>query len=97
MRQSAPFCLVVGWVEDDVTDEQLAQYLGIPESIAHIVCRDMDVVRRRTYGRMAQLETEIELWRQGLGPKPKGVLVDAARTPARAKGMVQRLKSRWRK
>ena len=78
-----------------MTDEQLAKYLGIegdtrwPKVIASLTAS-----RRAVYEKMATLETEIELWQSGLGPKPKGVLIDTARTPGRAKGMLQRIKGR---
>ena len=78
-----------------MTDRQLAVYLGIidhpkwPEVVASLT-----KAKRAVYERMATLETEIDLWQQGLGPKPKGVLIDASRTPAHAKGRVQRLKKR---
>lgn len=81
-----------------MTDDQLAQYLGIADQPGWR--RAIDTIpasRRLVYERMATLETEIELWQKGLGPKPKGVLVDAARTPARAKGMLQRIVDRHRR
>lgn len=78
-----------------MTDRQLAVYLGIidspkwPEIVA-----GLGESKRAVYERMAVLETEIELWQQGLGPRPRGVLIDASRTPGQAKGRVQRLKKR---
>ena len=78
-----------------MTDRQLAIYLGIanspkwPEVIAALTKST-----RGIYERMARLETEIDLWREGLGPRPTGVLIDASRTPGHAKGRVQRLKKR---
>ena len=78
-----------------MTDRQLAVYLGIintptwPEVIAALT-----KAKRGIYERLAALENEIELWQQGLGPRPKGVLIDASRTPAHAQGRVQRLKNR---
>lgn len=78
-----------------MTDRQLAVFLGIidtpnwPQAIAAII-----PTRRAAYERMAKLETEIELWQSGLGPKPAGVLVDGARTPAKAKAALRRLKKR---
>jgi hypothetical protein len=78
-----------------MTDEQLAQYLGIaddprwPGVIANITQS-----QRQTYERMATLEIEIDLWHKGLGPKPRGVLIDMAKTPRRAKKLTQRLRKR---
>lgn len=79
-----------------MTDEQLAQYLNIKdwpnwqEAIAAI-----PATRRAVFERMATLETEIDLWQKGLGPKPTGVLIDSARTPALAKGRLHRLRNRY--
>jgi hypothetical protein len=79
-----------------MTDEQLAQYLNIrdwpnwQEAVTAI-----PAVRRATFERMATLETEIDLWSKGLGPKPTGVLVDSARTPSLAKGRLQRLRNKY--
>lgn len=78
-----------------MTDRQLAVYLGIinhpswPQVVAGLTASKRDV-----YERMANLETEIQLWQEGLGPKPSGVLIDGAKTPAQAKGRVQRLRKR---
>jgi hypothetical protein len=79
-----------------MTDRQLAVYLNIlhwpnwEEAI-----KAFSAQRRATFDRMADLEKEIDLWAQGLGPKPKGVLVDSARTPSLAKGRVQRLRKKY--
>jgi len=78
-----------------MTDRQLAVYLGIidhpkwPEVVASLTAN-----QRAVYERMSTLETEIQLWQEGLGPKPSGVLIDGARTPAQARGRVQRLRKR---
>lgn len=79
-----------------MTDEQLAQYLNIQdwpnwqEAITAI-----SPERRASFERMAQLEIEIDLWSKGLGPKPKGVLINGARTPGMAKGRMQRLRKHF--
>ena len=31
--------------------------------------------KRALYNKMASLETEVELWQAGLGPKPEGVII----------------------
>lgn len=78
-----------------MTDRQLAVYLGIidspkwPEVVASLTAN-----QRAVYERMSRLETEIQLWQEGLGPKPSGVLIDGARTPAQARGRVERLRKR---
>lgn len=81
-----------------MTDEQLAQYLGISDSPKWpAVVRGLHPGVRATYERMAQLEVEIGLWQQGLGPKPSGVLLTSARTPANAKKRVIDLRERIKK
>ena len=78
-----------------MTDEQLAQYLGIADSPKWLAAiNSIPPAIRKTYERMAQLETEINLWQQGLGPKPSGVLIDGARTPANVKKRVIDLRKR---
>jgi len=80
-----------------MTDRQLAVYLNIldwpnwEEAI-----KAFSPQRRASFDRMADLEKEIDLWAQGLGPKPTGVLIDSARTPSLAKGRIQRLLNRNR-
>lgn len=78
-----------------MTDEQLAQYLGIANNPKWpAVVRGLPPGIRATYERMAQLEVEIGLWQKGLGPKPSGVLLTSARTPANAKKRVLDLRKR---
>lgn len=60
-----------------MTDEQLAEFLGIysderwPRVIANLTPQ-----LRELYERMARLEIELTLWQQGKGPRPKNVLID---------------------
>lgn len=78
-----------------MTDRQLAVYLGIiNEPDWPGVVAALPTTKRAVYERMATLETEIGLWQDGLGPKPKGVLVDGAGTPAKAMAALKRLKKR---
>jgi hypothetical protein len=59
-----------------MTDRELAEFLGIaddprwPRAVAKLVPE-----QRARYERLAQVCHEIELYDQGLGPKPKGVIV----------------------
>jgi len=59
-----------------MTDEQLAEFLGIaddprwPRAIAKLEPR-----YRAAYELMARTCVELELWQAGLAPKPKGVIV----------------------
>jgi len=62
----------------DLTDAELAKYLGIddcdPIKVARYLAA-MPKVERATYNRMAQVEFELGLYSAGLGPKPEGVIV----------------------
>jgi hypothetical protein len=57
-------------------DLELAKFLGIddderwPRAIAKL-----DPVKRATYERIADVVVELQLWQDGLGPRPKGVIV----------------------
>lgn len=61
-----------------MTDRELADFLGIsddprwPKAIAKL-----DPVKRAGYERMADVCIELQLWQDGLGPKPQGVIVCA--------------------
>lgn len=64
-----------------MTDDELSKLLGIAEddprkdkAIASISPK-----KRALYERMASVGMEVELWQAGLGPKPKGVLIDTVR------------------
>jgi hypothetical protein len=61
-----------------MTDAQLEVFLGIgrlswPQR-TKIMLR-ITPAQRALYDRMANVETEVELWRSGLGPKPRGVIL----------------------
>lgn len=60
-----------------MTDEELIDFLGMngyPRA-AEVVAK-FTAEKRASYERMATLEREIELWIDGVGPKPAGVLMD---------------------
>lgn len=60
-----------------MTDDQLKQYLGIANHPkAQKVVDALTANQRATYERMANIEIEVALWQDGLGPKPQGVLMD---------------------
>jgi hypothetical protein len=70
-----------------MTDEELIKYLGIENEPKALRAIGMFTPERRAvYERMASLETELNLWRDGLGPKPQGVLIDTERSTRRRKG-----------
>lgn len=74
-----------------MTDEQLAKYLGIADWPEWQKAVDkIEPSKRAVYERMASLEMEITLWQQGLGPKPRGVIL----TLAKAKKHLRRASSR---
>lgn len=78
-----------------MTDQQLARYLGIDvEPNWQALVDHFTPLQRKTYERMAEVETEINLWQAGLGPRPRGVLIDYARTPRRAKAVASGLRKR---
>jgi hypothetical protein len=61
-----------------MTDRELIAYLGLsdcdPEKTARYIA-GLDPERRAGYERMNEVETELHLWQQGVGPKPPGVIV----------------------
>ena len=59
-----------------MNDEQLAAYLGLTMDPARDqIMANITPETRAMYDRMAQVEMEIALWQQGLGPKPSGVIL----------------------
>jgi hypothetical protein len=69
-----------------MTDEQLAQFLGLDRCTSlqrEKVLRSITPARREVYERMAQLEVALNLWKHGLAPKPRGVLIDGVRAVQR--------------
>ena len=76
-----------------MTDEQLAAFLGIYDNWPAVIA-SFTPSQRKTYERMAEVTTQIELWQEGLGPRPRGVLIDYARTPRRAKRVASALRKR---
>lgn len=76
-----------------MTDEQLCRYLGVSPFNPALI-KKITPLQRKTYERMAEVETEINLWQVGLGPRPRGVLIDYARTPRRAKAVASGLRKR---
>jgi hypothetical protein len=62
-----------------MNDTELAEYLGLTPAEALIVLPKLTPERRALYDRMKQVEMEAALWQAGLGPKPKGVLIDTER------------------
>lgn len=70
-----------------MTDDELIKYLGIenePNALKAIGLFTPE--RRAVFDRMKQVEIEATLWAEGLGPKPKGVLIDTERSTRHRKG-----------
>lgn len=64
----------------DMTDEQMADFLGFGDDPRRIeAVQKLPPQQRALFERMASLDTEVELWRAGLGPKPESVLMDFPR------------------
>jgi hypothetical protein len=67
-----------------MTDDELAKFLGIEgHPKADAVIAGLSPEKRATFDRMATIEVEVDLWQQGLGPKPTGVLIDTVRDKKR--------------
>ena len=64
-----------------MTDEEMATFVGLtPEDEARVAfVKHLSPEKRALFERMATLDMEVALWRDGLGPKPRGVLVDLVR------------------
>jgi hypothetical protein len=65
-----------------MTDAQLVEFLNIGDlspGDQEKVLQSLTAERRALYDRMEELETELRLWRMGLGPKPTGTLIDFPR------------------
>lgn len=72
-----------------MTDAELADFLGFthaddPEKVKRAI-RSLVPEKRAAYERMARITTELQLYEQGLGPKPAGVLVDWDRSKRRGR------------
>jgi len=65
-----------------MTDDELATFLGIKpdDPLKDKFIASITPLKRAVFERMASLTMEVDLWQDGLGPKPKGVLIDLAKT-----------------
>jgi hypothetical protein len=66
-----------------MTDDELQEYLHLTPTEAMIVIPKLTPQRRAVYDRMKQVEIDVTLWTEGLGPKPQGVLIDTERSTKR--------------
>ncbi len=68
-----------------MTDEEMATFLGLtPEEENRVgFVKGLSPEKRALFERMASLEMELQLWEDGLGPKPQGVLIDTERSTKR--------------
>jgi len=71
-----------------MTDEEMATFLGLkPEEEKRVeFVKHLSPEKRALFERMASLEIELQLWQDGLGPRPVGVLIDTERSTRRRKG-----------
>ena len=69
-----------------MTDAELTAYLHLTAEQAAIVLPKLSPARRAVYDRMKQVEIETNLWADGLGPKPTGVLIDTERSTRKRPG-----------
>ena len=70
-----------------MTDEEMAAFVGLsPEEENRVgFIKGLSPEKRAVFERMANLEMELKLWQDGLGPKPQGVLIDTERSTRRRK------------
>lgn len=67
-----------------MTDSELAEYLHLTPEEAAIVIPKLPPEKRRTYDRMKQVEIDVALWMEGLGPDPRRhVMIDTERSTRR--------------
>jgi hypothetical protein len=64
-----------------MTDAELARFVGIPDDdpIRDKFIAKLNPTTRALFERMANVETEWNLYQAGLGPKPTGVLLDTVK------------------
>ena len=59
-----------------MTDDELAEFLGIKgKQGCGTILANITPAKRAVYEKMRQVETELHLWQQGVGPKPEGVII----------------------
>lgn len=59
-----------------MNDAELAEYLGITKAKERdAIMAKITPEQRATYEAMKTAEEDIMLWQQGVGPKPKGVII----------------------
>ena len=66
-----------------MTDAEMTAYLGIGHLPLVVQVKLITGRKRATWERMAEIETELGPNDAGLGPRPRGVLLDYDRPPRR--------------
>ena len=66
-----------------MNDAELAAYMHLTPDEAAIVIPKLTPEKRAVYDRMREVEIEATLWLNGLGPKPRDVLIDTERSTRR--------------
>ena len=70
-------------MEKRMTDEKLLKYLCLEDNpMGMSVIQAFSPAKRACYERMAKVELELQLWQDGLGPKPN-VMIDTERSTHR--------------
>lgn len=73
-----------------MTDAQLEVFLGIAGTKERAkIMVSITPQQRELYERMADLESEVKLWQEGFGPKPKGVIVCGCRRCSGGRGQLR--------
>lgn len=71
-----------------MTDDEMATFCGLAQDdpLRGKFVATLTPEKRELFERMANLEMEVALWQDGLGPKPQGVLIDSDRDIKRRRG-----------
>jgi hypothetical protein len=68
-----------------MTDDEVATFCGLApdDPLRGKFVATLTPEKRALFERMANVEIELALWQDGLGPKPQGVLIDTVKSTAR--------------
>lgn len=70
---------------ETMTDDEMAVFLGIEGKVGCAeIMANITPEKRAVYERMREVETELHLWQQGVGPRPTGVIICGPRQIRRA-------------
>lgn len=66
-----------------MTDEELGEFLGFTPEETKIAIPRLTPEKRAGYEALCGAYREIRLWEEGVGPLPKGVMIDTDRSTKR--------------